>query len=206
MNIGGDGYLHRDVSIGNVLRLTKPVEHPAFSTRSLELFKSYRRPTAEEPEIEECVATAVNNPPAEGDVKPNVGYLDSPHEHRKRFRSRDDVGTGGSIPKMPMTDEDMVTQRDAALPGADVMRSEKIGHALGDDEFWTTLRSTLAHDDNLVKVADAAERLETAPRTLVVSTTCQAILINGDMDARLQTYFTSAAHVGIISVSSGASV
>ena len=34
MNIGGRGYLHRDVTIGNVLMLEKPVQRPAFSTRA----------------------------------------------------------------------------------------------------------------------------------------------------------------------------
>ncbi len=35
MNIGGpSGFLHRDVSIGNVLWLEKPVERPKFSTRT----------------------------------------------------------------------------------------------------------------------------------------------------------------------------
>ncbi|KAI0628573.1 TFIIE alpha subunit-domain-containing protein [Trametes polyzona] len=41
----------------------------------------------------------------EEDVKPSVEYLDSLNEYRKRSRSRDDVGTGGSTPKMPRTDE-----------------------------------------------------------------------------------------------------
>ncbi len=35
MNIGGSsGFLHRDISIGNVLWLEKPVERPKFSTRT----------------------------------------------------------------------------------------------------------------------------------------------------------------------------
>lgn len=40
----------------------------------------------------------------EEDVKPNVEYLDSLNEYRKRSRSREDVGTGGSTPKLPRTD------------------------------------------------------------------------------------------------------
>lgn len=46
----------------------------------------------------------------EEDVKPNLEYLDSLNEYRKRSRSREDVGTGGSTPKMPRTDEHMETQ------------------------------------------------------------------------------------------------
>lgn len=40
----------------------------------------------------------------EEDVKPNLEYLDSLNEYRKRSRSREDVGTGGSTPKLPRTD------------------------------------------------------------------------------------------------------
>ncbi|KAI8972873.1 TFIIE alpha subunit-domain-containing protein [Trametes punicea] len=40
----------------------------------------------------------------EEDVKPSVEYLDSLNEYRKRSRSRDDVGTGGSTPKIPRID------------------------------------------------------------------------------------------------------
>ncbi|KAI0667287.1 TFIIE alpha subunit-domain-containing protein [Trametes maxima] len=41
----------------------------------------------------------------EEDVKPSVEYLDSLNEYRKRSRSREDVGTGGSTPKLPRTDD-----------------------------------------------------------------------------------------------------
>ena len=40
----------------------------------------------------------------EEDVKPSVEYLDSLNEYRKRSRSQDDVGTGGSTPKIPRVD------------------------------------------------------------------------------------------------------
>ncbi|KAI0353960.1 hypothetical protein OH77DRAFT_1406320 [Trametes cingulata] len=40
----------------------------------------------------------------EEDVKPSVEYLDSLNEYRKRSRSRDDIGTGGSTPKIPRID------------------------------------------------------------------------------------------------------
>ena len=43
----------------------------------------------------------------EEDVKPNVEYLDSLNEYRKRSRSRDDIGTGGSTPKLPRTNSHM---------------------------------------------------------------------------------------------------
>ena len=197
MNIGGDGYLHRDVTIGNVLKLNKPVERPTFSTRSLELFKPYHRPTADE---DQDVMSSINDYAA-AEVTP-----DEPHVRRKRSRSGDDVGTGGSTPKMPRTDEAMETQEAVALPGAEVMRLEKISHAASHDKFWETLRSSLAHDEYLVNIAIAAERLEMALRKLGVSTMCHAVLGDGDMAAKLQTYFTSDVHAGFISVSSYASV
>ena len=203
MNIGGDGYLHGDVSIGNVLRLKKPVERLAFSTRSLELFEPYRRPTADE---DHGVMSAMNASAAEEDAKP---YVDFPRQYRKRSRSRDGVGTGGSTPKMPRTKEKMAIQDDAASSGAEFITLENIGDASGDDEFWTTLRSNLAcanADKYILNVAAAAERLEKALRKLGVLTTCEAVLIDGDRAVRLQTYFTGTGHDVVISVSACASV
>ncbi|KAI1783309.1 TFIIE alpha subunit-domain-containing protein [Ganoderma leucocontextum] len=51
----------------------------------------------------------------EEDVKPNLEYLDSLNDYRKRSRSREDVGTGGSTPKLPRTDYAMeVAEAEAA--------------------------------------------------------------------------------------------
>ncbi len=38
-------------------------------------------------------------------MKPTIEYLDSLNEYRKRSRSRDDVGTGASTPKMSRIDD-----------------------------------------------------------------------------------------------------
>ncbi|RPD66591.1 hypothetical protein L227DRAFT_649286 [Lentinus tigrinus ALCF2SS1-6] len=38
------GFLHRDVTIGNVVKPDKPVWRPAFSTRAFKLFEAYRHP------------------------------------------------------------------------------------------------------------------------------------------------------------------
>ena len=70
----------------------------------------------------------------EEDVKPNVEYLDSLNEYRKRSRSRDDVGTGASTPKMPRTEEHMEIQEDAALPGAEVHVNGVNGDASAEDD------------------------------------------------------------------------
>ena len=110
---------------------------------------------------------------------------------------------------MSRTEEKMAIQDDAASSGADILRLENMGDAPDDDEVWTTLRSNLARanaDMYLLNVAAAAERLEKALHTLGVSTTCHAILIDGDRAARLQTYFTGTEHDEVISVSACASV
>ena len=110
---------------------------------------------------------------------------------------------------MPRTEEKVAIQDDAASSGADILRLENMGDAPDDDEFWTTLRSNLAcanADMYLLNVAAAAERLEKTLRKLGVSTMCHAVLGDGDMAAKLQTYFTSDVHAGFISVSSYASV
>ena len=70
----------------------------------------------------------------EEDVKPNVEYLDSLNEYRKRSRSRDDVGTGASTPKMPRTEEHMEIQEGAALPGAEVHVNGVNGDASAEDD------------------------------------------------------------------------
>ncbi|RPD65743.1 hypothetical protein L227DRAFT_540670 [Lentinus tigrinus ALCF2SS1-6] len=51
MNLGGRGFLHRDVTIGNVVKLDKPVKRPAFPTRTLELFEPYRHAIADDSEM-----------------------------------------------------------------------------------------------------------------------------------------------------------
>ena len=200
MNIGGDGFLHRDVAIGNVLKPERPVQRPPFSTSSLKLFEPYCRPTASE---YQGVATNMNNAAAaDAVVKPNDEYLNTLHESRKRFRSRDNVGTETRTPKMPRIGENMDTEEDVALPEVGIMRLEKIDDAHGDGDFWTTLRSNLAHDEYLVQVANAAERLENALKKLGLSTTCRALISDGDTAARLKTYFTESEHAGVFSVSS----
>ncbi|RPD63162.1 hypothetical protein L226DRAFT_528029 [Lentinus tigrinus ALCF2SS1-7] len=70
----------------------------------------------------------------EEDVKPDVDYLDSLNEYRKRSRSRDDVGTGGSTPKMARTEEHMVIQEDAAVPEAEVHANGVNGDASAEDD------------------------------------------------------------------------
>ena len=194
MNIGGDGFLHRDVAIGNVLKPERPVQRPPFSTRSLKLFEPYCRPTASECQGVAAAAAAV--------VKPNDEYLNTLRESRKRFRSRDNVGTETRTPKMPRIGENMDTEEDVALPEVGIMRLEKIDDAHGDGDFWTTLRSNLAHDEYLVQVANAAERLENALKKLGLSTTCRALISDGETAARLRTYFTESEHAGVFSVSS----
>ena len=196
MNIGRDGFLHRDVAIGNVLKPEKSVERPPFSTRPLKLFEPYCRPTASECQGVAAAAAAV--------VKPNDEYLNTLHESRKRFRSRDNIDTETRIPKMPRTAENMDTEEDVALPGVGIMRLEKMHDAPSDDsdDFWTTLRSNLAHDEYLVQVANAAERLENALKKLRLATTCRALISDGDTAARLKTYFTESEHAGVFSVSS----
>ena len=52
------------------------------------------------------------------DVKPNVEYLDSLNEYRKRSRSREDVGTGGSTPKLPRTDSFTETHETSEVEAA----------------------------------------------------------------------------------------
>ncbi|KAI0717042.1 TFIIE alpha subunit-domain-containing protein [Earliella scabrosa] len=68
----------------------------------------------------------------EEDVKPNVQYLDSLNEYRKRSRSREDVGTGGSTPKIPRTDERMETQEETPAPEAEVYMNGTGGSAADD--------------------------------------------------------------------------
>ncbi|KAI0794331.1 hypothetical protein C8Q74DRAFT_1445748 [Fomes fomentarius] len=67
----------------------------------------------------------------EEDVKPNLEYLDSLND-RKRSRSRQDVGAGGSTPKMPRTDEHMETQNVAAPQDVEVY-TNGVGGDSGDD-------------------------------------------------------------------------
>ncbi|KAI0760577.1 TFIIE alpha subunit-domain-containing protein [Fomes fomentarius] len=67
----------------------------------------------------------------EEDVKPNLEYLDSLNEYRKRSRSREDVGTGGSTPKMPRTDEHMETQSAAAPQDVEVYTNGVGGDSAG---------------------------------------------------------------------------
>ena len=202
MNIGGDGFLHRDVAIGNVLKPERPVQRPPFSTRSLKLFEPYCRPTTSE--YQGVAANMSNAAAAAAVVKPNDEYLNILHESRKRFRSRDNIDTETRIPKMPRIAENMDTDEDVALPGVGIMRLEKIYDAPSDDsdDFWTALCSNLAHDEYLVQVANAAERLENALKKLGLSTTCRALISDGDTAARLTTYFTESEHAGVFSVSS----
>ncbi|KAI0724337.1 TFIIE alpha subunit-domain-containing protein [Cerioporus squamosus] len=68
------------------------------------------------------------------DVKPNVEYLDSLNEYRKRSRSRDDIGTGSSTPKMPRTEEHMGIQVEAAVPEAEVHVNGVNGDASAEDD------------------------------------------------------------------------
>ncbi|KAI0754207.1 TFIIE alpha subunit-domain-containing protein [Daedaleopsis nitida] len=72
----------------------------------------------------------------EEDVKPDLQYLDSLNEFRKRSRSRDDVGTGGSTPKIPRTNGDVEAQTGTPAPETDVYMNVVNGTAdasAGDD-------------------------------------------------------------------------
>ncbi|EJF56810.1 TFIIE alpha subunit-domain-containing protein [Dichomitus squalens] len=64
----------------------------------------------------------------EEDVKPNVEYLESLNEYRKRSRSRDDVGTGASTPKLPRTDS-LIGTYEVAVAAVNGVGEEEFGQA-----------------------------------------------------------------------------
>ncbi|KAJ3006549.1 hypothetical protein NUW54_g3898 [Trametes sanguinea] len=73
----------------------------------------------------------------EEDVKPSVEYLDSLNEYRKRSRSQDDVGTGGSTPKIPRFDghlDHTATEAPAYTNGIDVEPPPPTNGTTEDDD------------------------------------------------------------------------
>ncbi|KAI0754525.1 hypothetical protein C8Q80DRAFT_373079 [Daedaleopsis nitida] len=121
------GYLHRDVSIGNVIRLDKPAQRPAFNIR-------------------ERMAGLVHPP----DIVEGMKNL--------RVDSQDSDGDG----------------------------------------FWKDL-IVATTEESLKAVVRAAERLEKALAQVGLSTECLAVLIDSDMAAPLEGYFSSSEHSGVIS-------
>ncbi|TFK77706.1 hypothetical protein K466DRAFT_571313, partial [Polyporus arcularius HHB13444] len=68
-----------------------------------------------------------------------------------------------------------------------------------DVNFWRELEIAVAQDEYLKPLVAAAKRLEIALAKLGVSTECMANLIDADMAAFLDDYFTTSTHSGVIS-------
>ncbi|RPD53233.1 hypothetical protein L226DRAFT_563965 [Lentinus tigrinus ALCF2SS1-7] len=196
MKIGNDnpGVLHRDISIGNLVKLVKPRACPSFTTRGVaNLLKD------------------VQDTPATDDLANALARSDpqretAPHSLPGSQHTSSAAHSSGSVAvpaKRPSMSAHAGSTTKKARSGAPVStkdsgESEHPGQTSAAN-FWGGLKTAAAHDAYLLPLVVAAERLESALAKLGVSTECQAVTIDADMSAFLGDYFTTSTHAGAVS-------
>ncbi|RPD56209.1 hypothetical protein L226DRAFT_615734 [Lentinus tigrinus ALCF2SS1-7] len=195
MKIGdaSPGVLHRDISIGNLVKLVNPRVCPPFTTRVVaNLLK----------DVQDTPATDdLANAPARSSSDPQTVPQSLPGS---RHTSSAAHSSGSTVvpAKRPSVSAQVgsatkKTRSDAPVSTKDSGESEPPGQTSAA-HFWGGVKTAAGQDPYLLPLVVAAERLESALATLRVSesTECKAILIDADMSAFLGEYLTTSTHAG----------
>ncbi|RPD55403.1 hypothetical protein L226DRAFT_538241 [Lentinus tigrinus ALCF2SS1-7] len=196
MKIGNDspGVLHRDISIGNLVKLVKPRMCPLFTTRGVANLLKDAQDTPATNDLANPLARSSSDP----QTAPQ-SLCGSQHTSSATRLSGSTV-----VPaKRPSVSAQAGSATKKARSSAPVStkdsgESEQPGQASAAN-FWGGLKTAAGHDAYLLPLVVAAERLESALAKLGVSTECQAVTIDADMSAFLGEYFTTSTHAGAVS-------
>ncbi|RPD53235.1 hypothetical protein L226DRAFT_563964 [Lentinus tigrinus ALCF2SS1-7] len=196
MKIGDDtpGVLHRDISIGNLVKLVKPRACPLFTTRGVANLLKDMQDTPAHDDLANAPARSSSDPRTVPQSLPGSRHTSSVAQ------SSGNAVVPAKRPSMS-THAGSTTKKarlDAPVNTKDSGESEHPGQTSAAN-FWGGLKTAAAHDAYLLPLVVAAERLESALAKLGVSTECQAVTIDADMSAFLGEYFTTSTHAGAVS-------
>ncbi|RPD56214.1 hypothetical protein L226DRAFT_615737 [Lentinus tigrinus ALCF2SS1-7] len=200
------GVLHRDISIGNLVKLVQPRVCPPFTTRGVANLLKDVQDTPANGNLANALARSSSDPQTALQLLPGSRHTSSAaHSSGSTVvpakRPSTSIHAGSTTKKarsgarVSTNANNVVPLSAAPEPASRASEQPRLASAAN---FWGSLKTAAAHDAYLLPLVVAAERLESALAKLGVSesTACQGILIDADMSAFLGEYFTTSTHAG----------